>query len=130
MERVPASKKLREELEGLLEGVDSRKFVVSEIVKKGAAIILQELLEQQVGEFVGRDHYERRKDAQTTGGHRNGYEPLKLKTAEGSIEAYVPQLRDSAEPFHSKLAVFFGAILRSCRIWPLRCTQGVFLPVT
>jgi ribosomal protein L21 len=108
MERVPRNKKLREELEGLLEGVDSRKFVVSEIVEKGAAIILQELFEQGVAEFVGRDHYERRKDAQTRGGHRNGYEPLKVKSAEGSVEAYLPQLKDTAEPFHSKLALFFS----------------------
>lgn len=107
MRRLPASKKLRKELEELLEGVDSRKFVVSEVMRKGAAIILQELLEQEVGEFLGRDHYERRKDAQTRAGHRNGYEPLRVKTAEGSIEAYLPQIRDSAEPFHSKLALFF-----------------------
>lgn len=60
-----------------------------------------------MGEFLGRDHYERRKDAQIRDGHRNGYEPLKVKTAEGSIEAYLPQLRDTAGPFHSKLALLF-----------------------
>jgi transposase-like protein len=34
-------------------------------------------------------------------------EPLRVKMAEGSIVAYLPQIRDSAEPFHSKLALFF-----------------------
>jgi transposase-like protein len=107
MRRLPASKKLRKELEELLEGVDSSKFVVSEIMKKGAAIILQELLEQEVGEFLGRDHYERCKGNQTRAGYRNGYEPLRVKTAEGNVEAYLPQLRDTTESFQSKLAVFF-----------------------
>jgi len=44
MERVPASKKLCKELEELLESVDSREPIVSEIMKKGTAIILRELL--------------------------------------------------------------------------------------
>jgi hypothetical protein len=51
---------------------------------KGTAIILRELLEQKVAEFLGIDHYERRKDAKTRAGYRNGYEPLKVKNAEGN----------------------------------------------
>ncbi|MBW2040279.1 MAG: hypothetical protein JRI46_11960 [Deltaproteobacteria bacterium] len=40
MQRLPASKKLRKELESLLGGIDSGKFLVSEVMKKGATIIL------------------------------------------------------------------------------------------
>ena len=40
---------------------------------KGAAIIFQELLEQEVTEFLGRRHYGRQKGENT--GYRNGYEP-------------------------------------------------------
>lgn len=47
MERPPASRKFRKELEEILEGVDSRKFVVSEVMKKGAAIFVQELFRQR-----------------------------------------------------------------------------------
>ena len=52
MKRIPASQKIRKELEELLNnGVDSKEFLLSEIIKKGAGIILQELLEQEVTDF-------------------------------------------------------------------------------
>lgn len=76
-------------------------------MKKGASIILQKLSEQEVAEFLGADHYERCKDGKTRAGYRDGYEPFKVKTTEGNIEADLPQLRDTGEPFHSKLAGFF-----------------------
>ncbi|MDL1970810.1 MAG: hypothetical protein LWW94_07530 [Candidatus Desulfofervidaceae bacterium] len=44
------------------------------LIFKGAAIVLQELLEQEVTEFLGRGHYERRKGENT--GYRNGAEAL------------------------------------------------------
>ena len=77
MKRIPASERMRKELEALLEGVDSKEFLLSEILRKGATIILQELLEQEVTEFLGRGHYERQKGEHT--GYRNGYEPLTLR---------------------------------------------------
>ena len=61
MKRIPASQRMRKELEELLNGVNSREFLLSELIKKAAAIILQELLEQEVTEFLGRGHYERQK---------------------------------------------------------------------
>ena len=54
MKRIPTSEKMRKELETLLKGVDSKEFLLSEILRKGAAIILQELLEQEVTEFLGK----------------------------------------------------------------------------
>jgi len=47
MKRIPASQKMRKELEELLNGVDTKEFLLSEIIRKGASIILQELLEQE-----------------------------------------------------------------------------------
>jgi len=88
MKRIPASEKMRKELEALLKGVDSKEFLLSEILRKGTAIILQELLEQEVTEFLGRRHYERQKGENT--GYRNGYEPFNIKTAEGKICVYKP----------------------------------------
>ena len=40
-------------------------------------------------------------------GYRNGYEPFNIKTAEGKICVYKPQVRNIEKPFHSKLAAFF-----------------------
>ncbi len=101
---------MRKELEELLNGSTNKGFLLSELIKKGAAIILQELLEEEVTEFLGRGHYERQKDVNT--GYRNGYEPFKIKTAEGEIYVYKPQVRNSEKPFRSKLAAFLGIIPR------------------
>ena len=65
MKRIPASQRMRKEVEKLLNGVNSREFLLSELIKKAAAIILQELLEQEVTEFLGRGHYERQKGDDT-----------------------------------------------------------------
>ena len=65
MKKIPASERMRKELETLLEGVNSKEFLLSEILRKGATIILQELLEQEVTEFLGRGHYERQKGDDT-----------------------------------------------------------------
>ena len=46
MKRISASQKMRKELEELLNGVDTKEFLLSEIIRKGAAIILQEMLYQ------------------------------------------------------------------------------------
>jgi len=105
VERIPASKKIRKELGELLQGMHTGGSIVSDIVKKSAALVLQELMEQEVTEFLGRDHYQRSND--TKQGYRNGYEPLRIKTAEGKIEICHPQVRDTDSPFHSKLAAFF-----------------------
>ena len=61
MRRIPAPGKMRKEIEELLNGVEEGKFLLSEVIKKGAALILQELLEQGLTEFLGRGHYEKAK---------------------------------------------------------------------
>lgn len=55
-------------------------------------------------DFLGRKRYERLPEAALQG-YRNGYEPKKVHTGEGSIELSVPQVRDTLEPFAS---VWFG----------------------
>jgi len=72
---------------------------LSMIMKKGAALILQELLEKEATEFLGRDHYQRAKGEENRSGYRNGYEPRKIRTGEGKMEVYLPQVRDIEEPF-------------------------------
>jgi transposase-like protein len=81
---------------------------MSEFFNKAAGLILQELLENEVTEYLGRGHYERSKeDESQKKGYRNGYEPLNIKTVEGKIEVEQPQLRSTDEPYRSKLADFF-----------------------
>ena len=45
--------------------------------------------------------YERRPQAPP--GKRNGYRPRRLQTAEGELQVEIPQVREAAEPFVSKL---------------------------
>ena len=73
----------------------------------GVAIVPKELLEQEVEEFLGKYHSERRKDAKTRTGDRDGYKTIKVKSVEGTVEAYLPQLRDTDEAFRCKLIVLF-----------------------
>jgi putative transposase len=51
--------------------------------------------------WLGRARYERRPDYQR--GLRNGFRPRKLQTAEGELAVEIPQVREAAEPFVSKL---------------------------
>jgi len=106
MKKVPPSQKMRKELWEILDGVDQKHEgnILEEIIRRGAAIVLQEMLEQEVTEFLGREHYKR---GGLRKGYRNGYEPYRIKTAEGKIEVYKPQVRDTEEPFRSKISFFF-----------------------
>jgi len=87
MKRLPASQRLRKELRELLEGgVDTEEFLLGELIRRAAAIVVQELLEEvqelleeEAKDFLGRDHYQRRKEDQR--GYRNGYEPFEVNTA-------------------------------------------------
>jgi transposase-like protein len=79
--------------------------LLSEFLLKGMQPLLQELLEGEITEFLEREHYERRKEGPHRG-YRNGYEPSKVKTAEGEVRIELPQVRDTAELFFSKLREF------------------------
>ena len=107
MKKVTPSQRMRKEIERILEGVPedySNQAILEEIIRKGAAVVLQEMLEQEVTEFLGRGYYQR---GGLRKGYRNGYEPYRIKTAEGEITVYKPQVRDVEEPFRSRLARFF-----------------------
>ena len=106
MKRIPASTKLRKEVQEILEGFQGESLM-SEFFKKASALLLQELLEQEATDFLGRNHYERKSPDDTKTGYRNGYEPRNLRTAEGKTTVFLPQVRGSDVPFHTKLGAFF-----------------------
>lgn len=105
MNRIPPSKKIRKEIEGILTGGVTEGNLLSSLIQKAVQLMMQELLEAEVREFLGRGHYERQGE-DSRRGYRNGYEPMGVKTAEGKIEVQVPQVRDTEEPFRSKLKGF------------------------
>ncbi len=62
--------------------------------------MLQRALEEEVAEFLGRARYERTPAAR---GSRNGVRPRRVQTAEGELEVQMPQLRETADRFVSKV---------------------------
>ena len=99
--RIPGSERTRETLNELINGrmrVDDAK---SELVKLATRLILEEGLEAEVRDALGRDYYEHGADPNR--GYRNGVRGGKLKTAEGVIEYSAPQVAGTDEPFRSQL---------------------------
>lgn len=61
--------------------------------------ILQEALEHEQAQALGRGRYEARGE---NGGYRNGSEKGTLKTGEGILRVKGPQIRGQAEPYRSQ----------------------------
>jgi transposase-like protein len=62
---------------------------------------VEEALESETGDAVGRDYYEHA--AQPRQGYRNGYRTGRLKTAEGLMEYSAPQVAGRDQPFRSTI---------------------------
>ena len=58
MERIPASERTREKLKRLMDGVDKSSDAGSELVRLAAPIV-EEALEGEATDAVGRDYYAR-----------------------------------------------------------------------
>ena len=98
MARVPRSETTRNELRQMFAG--NRGADRSALVRQAARLIVEEALEAEAAQELGRDYY-----AHGAGGrgYRNGYRTGKVKSAEGVIEFAVPQVSDTAEPFRSQI---------------------------
>jgi putative transposase len=102
---IPPSEQVRQQLRAFLqEGVQTSAQPSSELLRLAAQVVMQEILEQEVTDFLGRERYERRADDEH--GYRNGYEPGHIRSAEGEIEVRVPQVRASEQPYRSRLMEF------------------------
>ena len=105
MKRIPPSSKLRQEVEEVFIGWETEGHPLDSFIKLGARYMLQVAVEQEVEDYLGRAHYHR--GSRRKNGWRNGYEPGKVKTADGILEIDLPQLRATEEPYHSRLARMF-----------------------
>lgn len=101
MERIPASERTREKLKALMEGRSEAEDGRSELVRLAARLIIEEALEGEARDALGRDYYAR--GAAPGAGYRNGYRPGRVKSAEGAIAYSAPQIADRAEPFRSRI---------------------------
>ena len=78
----------------------------SDLVHLALRLIVEEALEGEVADAVGRERYERAEGA--AAGYRNGYRRGKIRTAEGMVEYAAPQVRDTPEPFVSVIRAALG----------------------
>jgi putative transposase len=94
MARVAPRDRFRAELDEALAGVGQERDPVETIGRLGARLILQQALEDEVSEFLGRARYER---AEETVSHRNGYERRRVRTTSGTVELERPRVRNASK---------------------------------
>lgn len=76
---------------------------------------LQDLLEQEVSEWLGREKGERKVKADEQPGYRNGYgRPRRLTMSLGTVEIQRPRVRDLSERFKSKVLPMFKRQTKKC----------------
>ena len=107
---VPPSAEIEAQIDQLLAvGVgDNPRESLSELAKLGARLIIQRAVEDEFDAWLGRARYERRPEYQRglrnyESGLRNGFRPRRVQTAEGELSVEIPQVREAAETFASKL---------------------------
>ena len=70
--------------------------------------LIQDLLEEEVTEFLGRAQSARRAESDSGAGYRNGYgRPRRLTLSSGTIQLRRPRVRDTEERFESRLLPLF-----------------------
>src|SRR6266700_4623496 len=91
---------------------------LAELAKLGARLIIQRAVEDEFDAWLGRTRYERRPEYQRglrnyESGLRNGFRARGVQTAEGELQAEIPQVREAAETFASKLFPRTPKLLRT-----------------
>lgn len=81
---------------------------LEEWVRLKVQAFVQEILEEEVLELLGRQRHERRKLVDGKAGYRNGYgKPRKLSLKAGTIVVQRPRVRDLEEHFESQILPLF-----------------------
>lgn len=99
--RLPGSMHTRQSLCDLIEGRLSSPDGRSELVRLATRLIVEEALEGESRDAVGREYYQH--GAVPGQGYRNGSRAGRLKTAEGVIDYATPQIAGRDEPFRSEI---------------------------
>jgi hypothetical protein len=128
MEKVAPSEGFRRELDEALTGVAGYEDPIETVGRLGAWLILQQALEDEVSEFLGRARYERTEQAVSS---RSGYEPRTVETTSGALKLERPQVRNaSALGFESKVPDKGVARTHARSRWRLVAFSGACRPVT
>jgi hypothetical protein len=100
---VPPLAEIQASLDKLLAKgmVNDPQKMLSELARLGARLIIQRAVEEEFDTWLGRGRYERRPERQR--GLRNGFRSRRVQTGEGELRIEIPQAREAAVPFVSKL---------------------------
>lgn len=101
--RIPSSEQLSKEIFELTQVLNSEgnnKGLLSKLFELSMRKTIQEILEKEVSEFIGKDHYQQGSDRC---GYRNGYKPAHLRSAEKKLRVERPQVDNAPTKFDSKL---------------------------
>jgi putative transposase len=101
--KIAPSEQKAQALRALLQGqtdAQSGEELLSTLVRLSTERVLQEALEHEQAEALGRGRYEARGEKL---GYRNGYENGTLKTGEGVLRVKLPQIRGQDDPYRSPL---------------------------
>jgi transposase-like protein len=94
----------------LTQGLADDAGRLAEVGRLGARLVLQRAVEDEVAAFLGRARYQRTAEA---AGSRNGTRPKPIQTAEGELTVDMPQIRDSAERFISRVFPDSRTVIRT-----------------
>ncbi len=70
--------------------------------------LIAQLVERGVSEFLGRGYYERGDGEGVHRGYRNGIRERTFKSGEGSLKVPISRVRETPEPFESRLLGHLG----------------------
>jgi transposase-like protein len=120
MHSVPIDERIANLVEQVRGGADAQELT-SGLVRQAAKLVVEQMLETEVGELLGRHRYQRRAAAaecepqpdindppgdKNAMAYRNGHKPRQLRTAEGKVPIDLPQVRGTdswSSPLWQKL---------------------------
>lgn len=108
--RVAPSEVLEAKIAELLSEGIADNDGLAQLGRLGAQLALQKGIEDEVTEFLQRVRYQRTAEAR---GSRNGTRPKSVMTAEGELEVQMPQLRNTAVKFVSRVIPDVGMAIRT-----------------
>src|SRR5512132_3036191 len=95
MQKVVPSERLRRELDDVLNAITQEQDPIEAVARLGARLILQQALEDEVTDFVGRSRYQRADGAEDVI-YRNGCaEPSTGRTTSGATVIERPSVRNA-----------------------------------
>ena len=101
---------MREDIAGP-QGASSRPMweTLEGMVREKAQEFIQQIMEEEVTELLGREKSERRSTVDSAEGYRNGYgKPRRLAMSSGTITLRRPRVRGVEERFESRVLPLFA----------------------